>query len=750
MKHSLVRIARMPALRKQRATAACAAALLAVSTSASAVDFEVGPIEGSIQSLITFGATWRTQDRANHLVGKSNLNPGICVRTNATSDPSTATNPPTYLAPQNGDQIADACATSASDPGDPNDPNDRYVAAPGSFSPNGDNGNLNYDKHDVVAAGAKLNSEITFDLGPASFYANPIYYFDVENSNFDQTHPDTTLQPPSSPRSAAGEAFAGSRFDFNGYHATVYLPFIGGREVLLRVGEQGINWGESTALVFNSINAINPPDATRARFPGFQLEEAFQPVGMAVFSTDIASNLFVEGFYQYEWKPAIADPVGTFRSTSDIAGAGGEYAMLSFAKQPEDPEGIYAPGDNQEDPIFVLGSRASRTVLRTDDIEPEDGGQYGVSFRYFAEGLNNGTELAFYYANYHARIPSVSAFAADPTCLGTAADATALFPCFNDPTTIPGGLAGGQLQPDGEPLPVDTVRLALDFPEDIQLYGFSFNTTVGDLALSGEYSYRSNLPVQIQSVDLIYAALQPAFPENDIDLGIATIPGRRSAVPDYFHTLFRNQPVDADGTMGGVANYYIPGFERQKVHQLQFTLLNTFGGANWFNASQIIAIFEFGGTLFPDMPSLDQLQFNGAETNTHFSVGANGTSNGSDSADFTVCDDSCRQNPTAAPVDHFPTEFSWGYRAVALFRYQNALFGANIEPLLGVFHDVKGIAPGVGQNFSEGNMEILTGLRFDYLNKWVGEVRLTTFTGGSDHNANSDRDNLMAFVGYNF
>lgn len=751
MMHSMVRDAHTPAPRKQRFVAVIAAAFLGASTSASAVDFEVGPFEGSIQSLITFGAAWRVQDRASYLIGKSNLNPGLCVRTLATTNPSAGTTPPTYLPPQNDSQISDACATSASDPNDPNDPNDRYVAAPGSFSPNSDNGNLNYDKYDVVAAGAKLNSEITFDLGPVSFYANPIYYFDAENSNFDNTHPDTTLQPPTSPRSAAGEAFAGNRFDFNGYHATAYLPFIGGRELLLRVGEQGINWGESTALVFNSINAINPPDATRARFPGFQLEEAFQPVGMAVFSTDISSNLFIEGFYQYEWKGAIADPVGTFRSTNDIAGAGGQYAMLSFAKQPEDPEGIYAAADNQEDALSVLGSQSSRTVLRTNDIEPEDGGQYGVSFRYFAESLNNGTELAFYFANYHARIPSVSAFAADPTCLTPGAtDATALAGCFEDPTVIPGQLAGGGLAPDREPLPVDTVRLALDYPEDIKLYGFSFNTTVGDLALSGEYSYRSNLPVQIQSVDLIYGALQPAFPAEDVDLTVTTFPGRRSAVPDYFNTLFRGQPVDEDGTMNGVENYYIPGFERQKVHQLQFTLLNTFGGANWFNASQIIAIFEFGGTLFPDMPELSRLQFNGAETNTHISGGANGTSNGFDSAEFTLCDDSCRQNPTAAPIDHFPTEFSWGYRAVALFRYQNAIFGANVEPLLGVFHDVKGIAPGVGQNFQEGRMEILTGLRFDYLNKWVGEVRLTTFTGGGDRNSSSDRDNLMAFVGYNF
>lgn len=745
MKHSLVRSTPEPLLRTQRVTAAFGAVLLAASTSASAVDFDVGPFEGSIQSLITFGAAWRVQDRANHLVGKSSLNPGLCVRTLATDDPSAGTVPPTYVA----SDLGGACATSNEQA------NRDFVNAPGSFSPNGDNGNLNYDKHDVVSAGAKLNSEITFDLGPVSFYANPIYIFDAENSNFDEFHPDTTLQPQFTPRPRSVEALSGDRFDFNGYHATAYLPFIGGRELLLRVGEQGINWGESTALVFNSINAINPPDGTRARFPGFQLEEAFQPVGMAVFSTDITSNLFVEGFYQYEWKPAIADPVGTFFSTSDIAGAGGAYAMLSFAKQPEDPENLYRANDNSEDPQNMLSGAAGRTIFRIGDIEPEDGGQYGISFRYFAESLNNGTELAFYFANYHARIPSVSAFAASPTCI--APTSTTVLEAAAD---CNGFSANG----GDEPVPVDTVRLAVEYPEDIKLYGFSFNTTVGDLAFSGEYSYRSNLPVQIHSTDLVFAALQPAFPNNDILVApgspaapALSLPGRRAGVPDYVETLFRNNPVDPDGTMNGVENYYIQGYESQPVHQMQYTLLNTFGGANWLNASQIIAIFEFGGTYFPDMPDLSELQFNGAETNTHISVGADGTQNGDiDSATFgDACGgqanpDRCRQNPTAAPLDHFPDKFSWGYRAVAVLRYQNALFGANLEPILGLFHDVKGIAPGVGQNFSEGNMQILTGLRFDYLNKWVGEVRLTTFTGGSDHNSRSDRDNVFAYIGYNF
>lgn len=732
----------MPSVRSALLGSA-AAMLVGVSSTATAVQFEIGPFEGSVDSLLTAGAAWRVQDRAQHLIGKSNLNPGLCVRTNRTGNPDAA-GPLTY----EPGAINGACSATA-ESNDPRfaDANEEFVAAPGSFSPNSDNGNLNYDKGDVVSAAVKLNSEISFDMpfpigGSLSFYANPIFLFDADSVNFDQTHPDTTLQPASTPRPAAVDRLAGSSFDWSSYHVSGYLPFFGDREILLRVGRQGVNWGESTALVFNSINAVNPPHGVRARLPGFQLEEAFQAVGMAFISTDLTADLFMEAFYQYEWKPAIADPVGTFFSVSDTVGAGGTYAMLSFSKAPEDPENIYSSADNSANDSSGALTDSGRTVFRVDDVRPKDDGQYGVALKYFASWLNNGTELALYYSNYHARIPSVSAYAADPTCI-SGSSTTALEAAIDCNGFI---AAGGD-----SALPVDTLQLFVEYPEDIKLYGFSFNTTVGDLAFSGEYSFRENLPTQVHSTDLVYAALQPAFPENSIEIpGVATVPGRRAAVPDFVNTLYRDNPVDPDGTMDGVENYYIRGWEPQKVHQMQFTLLNTWGGANWFDASQIIGIFEFGGTLFPDMPELSELQFNGAEVNTHASVGADSTTNGFDSANLGVCDDTCRQNPTAQPLDQFPTRFSWGIRAVALFRYQNALFGANIEPLLGFFWDVNGIAPGLGQNFVEGNKQILTGLRFDYLNKWIGEVRLTTFTGGSDYNSRRDRDNVSVYLGYTF
>jgi hypothetical protein len=346
----------------------------------------------------------------------------------------------------------------------------------------------------------------------------------------------------------------------------------------------------------------------------------------------------------------------------------------------------------------------------------------------------------------------VSAFAADATCLpapGTPAEnaANLVTACsYNGP-----GVAAGH-----EAVPVDTVRLVVEYPEDIHMYGFSFNTTVGDFALAGEYTFRDNLPMQVHTTDLIFAALQPAFAPGDYSLGAITIPGRRSAVPDFLMTNYRHQTV--------TPGMYIRGYERMKQGQADITLLKTFGGDNWLHATQITALLELGHTYVFDFPGLDQLQFQGGGVDTHISAGADG-SVGINPADVRCSDadgvNGCnqgalsaptsRQNPTTqADLKGFGTQQSYGYRAVALTRYDDAFLGVNLELLTGWFHDVRGVGPGIGQNFVEGRKQILMGARFDYLSRYTGEIRYTWYTGGGHRDALRDRDNLLINVGYLF
>ncbi|MBI2383581.1 MAG: DUF1302 domain-containing protein [Gammaproteobacteria bacterium] len=747
------------------------ASAVAACAPASALEIDVADVNIKIENLFTVGAMWRTEGRDPTLIAKTNLpgQKGLCVSRvgdDGVGGPG-AEGTNTFQ--------GTTCTTSILAE------NEKYVNAQGSYAINGDDGNLAFDKGDIVHANAKLTSDISFSLGDYNFFARTIWFFDDQYVDHELVHPDTTLIQAREKLSPLGTSQLGTDFDVLDYYVSGTLPLgelLGDREVSFKLGNQVLNWGESAFLLVNSLNTINAPDQSRLRVPGFDVKELLQPAGMLVLGTEIVENLNTEVFYKYEWKPLIPDPVGSFFSVSDVLGAGGRFAMLSFGKAPEDPGNVYRARENSQDPVQTLGSRAGRTVYRDLDEEkrrlPSDGGQYGAALKLFLEDFNNGTELGFYFANYHSYVPSVSFIAAGDGCLpndtggGPGANLLAtLAACqFTPRPDSPGDL---DYPADGrDPLPVDEAKLFIEYPENVKLYGASFNTTVGDWAWAGEFAYRPNLPVQIHTVDLTLAAVSPAFPETDLNIGASVIPSERSATANFV-AVYR-------GNEGNLIQpgQYIRGYERLKVGQFGTTLLRLIGGDNPINASQITFLLEMGATQVFDMPGLDELQFNGAGADTHISHGADGT-RGIQPADLRTGQisspddgDGCasastpvasvdninprcmRQNPAAQKLENFPTDLSYGYRLVFLPRWDSALFGANIEWLSGFFHDVDGITPGIGGNFVEGRKQILQGLRFDYLSKFIGEVRYTWFTGGGDRDALRDRDNVFITLGYQF
>ncbi|MFP5357697.1 MAG: DUF1302 domain-containing protein [Gammaproteobacteria bacterium] len=742
------------------------AVALFTATPASAFQFQIGDNVFRIENLFTVGAMLRMQDRDISNIGKSNLDPGLCVARvgdDGVSGPDTTRGNNTFS--------GDTCTTSNGVGGDPalsSASNIAFVNAPGSFTPNADNGNLNFDKGDVVHAAAKITTDFNTELYGFNIFARSLLLFDSNYDDLLETHPDTTLQARRTEFPEAGKDVISVRTEFLDYNISRSFDVFD-RFVSVKVGNQVLNWGESSFLLANSLNSINPADQALLRIPGFDLKELQQPQGMVVINAELLRSVNLEMFYQYEWKPVIVDPVGSFFSQSDTLGEGGQYAMLSFSKAPEDPGiptndprypagfiGLYVPSDNPNDPIGSLGSNASRTIYR--DLaeerrrEPEDGGQYGAALKFFLENFNGGTEVGLYFANYHARVPSISGFSALETCIpaDTGAAATNLA-AFGAACTSAGR----------EPIPVDTARLIVEYPEDIRMYGMSFNTTLGGYAISGEYAWRENLPIQAQSTDLVFALLQPAFPTDNFDVGAAVIPGRRAAVPDFLETNYRNNPF----VPGSGGNEYIRGWEPMKIGQANLTFLRLLGGGdNPFGASQMTILFEMGYTHLPDYPDLSEFQSNGAGTDTHISVGADGTTginprdirldpNDPNSFDPAKTLPGLRQNPTSQlglDVKGFGTKESYGYRLLTLTRFDNSLFGANIELLNAFFHDIEGVGPGLGQNFVEGRKQILSGIRFDYLSRYVGELRYTWFTGGQNRDALRDRDNVFLQLGYQF
>jgi hypothetical protein len=791
----------MSALLTRSVPVALATALAAHVGPAAAIEFQIGDEALRVENLFTIGASFRMQEVDPSLVGKSTLykihNPGandpatgsgLCLwRETGTADGGPDANlDPAQSGPNQyglGQQPAGCSTTNVA-------ANQGFVDAPGSFSPNGDNGDLNFDKGDIVHAVAKLTTDLNYSVFGANIFVRGVAFFDANYSDFRETHYDTSMQTARSELPRSVERIVGVDYDLLDY--SIGRSFdIGDRSVSVKVGNQVLNWGESSLLALNSLNTINPPDARRLNTPGLDLKEAFKPIGMITAGTEIIESLSAEVFYAYDWASIEVDPVGTYFSQSDTLGEGGDYAMLSFAKAPEDPgfvianptlqeqvsyptgqRGYYRPIDTCGhavgvgtagciDTLGLLGSTASRTLFRDHAEERRrepDGGDYGIALKMFLESVNNGTEVAFYFANYDSRLPVVSAFAAQDSCLPDNGIAlTAVTDCgIQIPT--PGG--PGQAATE-EVVPVDSASLIVEYPEDIKLYGVSFNTTLGDFALSGEYAFRENLPIQIDTADLTYTALQPAFPAQDISVDAdtaggpvpgVTVPGRRTAFPAFL-TGYRGYACtsDADCIQPG---QYVQGYERFKVGQANLTVLRLIGGDNPIAASQMTLLLEMGMQQVFDMPSLSELQLEGTGSDTHISGGADGTPGIEPAGDPAIPAGSnpLRQNPTAnKDYGGYGTSESYGFRFVNLNRWESALFGViNLETLSIVRVDLKGTSPGIGTNFSDGRKQFNFGVRGDYLSTYFGEVRYTWFTGGGKHDGQRDRDNIQVYFGYQF
>lgn len=674
-------------------------------SAAAVVSWEVGDFSAQFGGMLSMGAAWRMEQRSTDLIGKLNV-PGqqdLCTQ--------------------------DDCMSLSGDL----EPNQRLIDARGSFAgSNGDNGNLNYDQYDLISAAVRLSPELTMTWGPLIAEVKGIGFYDPVNDGFDETHPNTRFQPASTPRTSSIEKRFARGFKLREAYVGVELP-IGETPWLLTAGNQVLRWGEANLTLFNTLNEVSPLDGVVARMPGFSVSEAYQAIPAIVLAGDLGNSWSFEAIYQLQWRGVEIDPSGSFFSINDTAGGGG-YALTGIGQFSEDPDRLYTPAG-----LSGLLSQASRTIYLLPDStgEPEDAGQYGLQLKYFAENVNGGTEFGLYYLHYHSRVPYLSLYAADASCTRDAASNSfveALLVCrgFNS-----------ALNPIGlEPLPTDTERPFLDYPEDIDLLGVSFNTSIGSWAVSGEYAFRLNMPLQVHLTDLLFASTAPAFPVEDIeiplDLGaltLFTLPGHRRTAPDF---VSRYRGLDAYQ-----AGQFIAGYERFQVGQLVLGGIRSFGPENPIGADQVTVVVEAGLTHILGLPSLDRLQLEGQGDRTHYSPGADGT------GDPQGAPDSLRINPTQQ-TDGFATEFSWGYRVLTRLTYGNAIGDIALHPTLVFFHDIQGVSPSVIDNYLEGRMFGVVALDADFTQSFSGGVQYQIYAGAGQRNLRKDRDNISINLRYAF
>ncbi|MDP3857270.1 MAG: DUF1302 family protein [Stagnimonas sp.] len=716
----------LAALRRRRVLALLPLGLLAAP--AMAFDFSLGAVSGQAKLTLSSGLAVRTEPRATQFIGKTNVEgqQNLCP---------------------------DDCLSFTGDP----EPNQRLLAAEGGFFIlNGDNGNLNYDQGEIVYASTKLRPELALTWGEWLFKASAIGIYDPVNEPFNEYHPNTLFQPAYTERPGRYSDDFALSLKPRELFVSGLLPLWSERELALSIGSQNLRWGEANTFLFSTLNQINPPDASLARMPGFMLSELPTPVPMALLSTDVAEGLSLDLVYMLGWRPVTPDPPGSFMSTSDVAG-GGDHAIFTLGQFVEDPQ-----GQNSLAFPASLATLTSATVGVFDEDYgyPTGGDEWGLKLGYYAEGLNNGTELGLYFLHYDSRLPYFSGYAGAESCARDSPDVVqALAACRGFAGSLDPLVPGEGL----DPLPLDSARFFLDYPEGLNMSGFSFNTNFGSWAVAGELAYHHQLPVQVQIVDVAFTHLQPSFPRQDIHIGIDTLTDLVEQVPLAGDTLAQVTGLISDLSSGAVPQITLPaarhavpdllsvyrgveiqpgqlirGYERLDVAHLTVNGLKIVRD-NPIGADQIIFLAEAGMTYVFDMPGPERLRFEGGGDNTHPSAGSDGSGDPSGAADPS------RVNPTQM-TKGFASQMAWGYRLLVRPSYSQVLGRYNILPTLLWQHDLQGTSPFPMQNFIEGRMNAWLLVDIELSRSLKLQAGYNAFFGADDRNLLVDRDNASLAV----
>ncbi|WP_428035609.1 DUF1302 domain-containing protein [Amphritea sp.] len=353
-------------VRNQLARSVTLAMLTAsIAGPASAVEFNLGEIEGRFDSQLSIGSSWRM----------SNPNEGLISKANG--------------------------GTSAGS---------------GSY----DDGTQNYSRGDAFSTVLKGVHDLQLSKDNLGVFIRGKYWYDYAlnegNANHGNIPNGYVSNTPLDDNGFNDYAqFSGAEI----LDAYVFGSFdLSDKPLDIRLGRQVVNWGEST-FIQGGINVINPFDVSAFRRAGAEVKEGLLPVNMAFASLGLTDNLSVEGFYQLEWEKTAIDGCGTYFSTNDFTAEGCNGIRIRSDNPAlaatNSPDSVYFNTFDGSPPFStdLVVNRAADGIREADDS-----GQFGVAFRYFAEELNS-TEFGLYLAQYHSRLPLISGIKADLVSLGT-------------------------------------------------------------------------------------------------------------------------------------------------------------------------------------------------------------------------------------------------------------------------------------------------------------------------------------------
>ncbi|WOE30492.1 MULTISPECIES: DUF1302 domain-containing protein [unclassified Acinetobacter] len=316
-----------------------------------------------------------------------------------------------------------------------------------SIDVNGDDGRVNFNRHDVISQVFKGYSELRLNGQQQGAVLSVKYWYDhaYETGEGDLTAFNDRYWPKLA-------KFKG--IDLWDAYLWQDIPIFEGNITHLTFGKHTLNWGKS--LFFqNGLNSVSSFDFAGINRPGGDPKERIIPVEMFSFSSKLTENLTFEGFYQFKFRPSVVDGCGTFFAISDFVPENCGPIILTIL-----------PGDKLSDSAL----KNQTFIPRTESQYAKNSGQYGFSLKHNLP-LWPDTEIGLYFANYHSRNAHFDGIAVQ----------------------TPG------------PAHFQTATYFSIYPENIKMYGLSLSRKIATKHIFTELSHKPNQPLQLNGTDIVYA-----------------------------------------------------------------------------------------------------------------------------------------------------------------------------------------------------------------------------------------------------
>jgi hypothetical protein len=286
--------------------------------------------------------------------------------------------------------------------------------------------------------------------------------------------------------------------------------------------------------------------------------------------------------------------------------------------------------------------------------------------------------------------------------------------------------------------------LIIEYPENIEVMGASFNTTIWGWGVQGDFTYRPDAPFQVDtdSVTIAGAMAQCAFPGGVADLAstfeaLGTLPGM---------TCF------SGGTVG---NRFIPGVMYNEMVTAQIGTTATFTASDWWvdaiGADLGILVTEVGLAFVPDVETtwLDRWDPDGFGPasptklyNQYQNIGCQGSDlplGGLLGLDR-KSSEQCR-----------PTDLSAGLVLLARMEYNNAFnTGWAVAPQIVYSYDFHGSTPAPYSNYLEDRQSVGVSVTGTLNNNLRVGASYSNFFGGHIMNKSKDTDFASITASYTY